>query len=83
MPRDCACWVRLRGFLVFVWRVCFRAFRMSGAVVDAPLAGCFSACVARASTRRLLFVGCVLPCRVLPVCCDLFCLSDIVWVCVS
>ena len=41
MPRDCACWVRLRGFLVFVWRVCFRAFRMSGAVVDAPLRGVF------------------------------------------
>ena len=33
--------MRLRGFLVFVWRVCFRAFRVNGAVVDAPLRGVF------------------------------------------
>ena len=78
MPRDCACWVRLRGFLVFgAWR-CLPGLRVCACL--------YSTCLVRGLCRRVLlrvyaalFVGCVLLCRMLLVCCGLFCLSAIVW----
>lgn len=54
------------------WRVVVCVLR------DLFLVGCFTTCVA-VCPLGCLFVGCVLPCRVLPVCCGLFCLSAIVW----
>lgn len=76
MPRDCACWVRLRGFLVFGG-----AFSCA----CAPFWGCGYVVVCYLRVRSLvavcpcgcLFVGCVLLCCVLLVCCGLFCLSAI------
>lgn len=60
--RACLCAWRVAGG-VRVLRALFRVGRFTTCIVVRPL-GC-------------LFVGCALPCRVLPVCCGLFCLSAI------
>lgn len=82
MPRDCAWLVQLRGFLVFGAWCCLPGLRVC-ACLCAP-------CLVRGLCRRVLlrvyaalFVGCGVLRRVLPVCCCLYCLSAIVWVCVS
>lgn len=54
------------------WRVVVCVLR------DLFLVGCFTTCVA-VCPLGCLFVGCVLLCRMLLVCCGLFCLSAIVW----
>ena len=81
--RGCRVWwrwlrMRLRGFLVFgAWR-CLPGLRVCACL--------YSTCLVRGLCRRVLlrvyaalFVGCVLLCRMLLVCCGLFCLSAIVW----
>lgn len=82
MPRDCAWLVQLRGFLVFGAWCCLPGLRVC-ACLCAP-------CLVRGLCRRVLlrvyaalFVGYGVLRRVLPVCCCLYCLSAIVWVCVS
>lgn len=44
MPRDCACWVRLRGFLVFWWGVLLRASRCARSAVCLSAVSCSVAC---------------------------------------
>ena len=61
-------------------RDCARCEHSHG--VSLFLVGRFAARIA-VCTLGCLFVGCVLFCRVLLVCCGLFCLAAIVWVCVS
>ena len=68
---DCVCvYLCAPGFVNGVWW-CVRVARfVSG--------GCFTTCV-EVCPLGCLFVGCALLCRVLLVCCGLFCLSAIVW----
>ena len=76
------CGVWLLGVVALV------AYAVSGRPVTVPvrrgcgvslfLVGRFAARIA-VCPLGCLFVGCALPCRVLPVCCGLFCLSAIVW----
>lgn len=59
MPRDCACWVRLRGFLVFWWGVLLRASRCARSAVCLSAVSCSVACcwfVAICFVWRLLHV---------------------------
>lgn len=93
MPRDCtrcgcSCGVSLYSSArccSLGLRVCLsvRAWLCEWRVVvcvlrDLFLVGCFTTCVA-VCPLGCLFVGCVLLCRMLLVCCGLFCLSAIVW----
>ena len=58
MPRDCACWVRLRGFLVFWWGVLLRASRCARSAVCLSAVSCSVACcwfVAVCFVCRLLY----------------------------
>ena len=57
MPRDCACWVRLRGFLVFWWGVLLRASRCARSAVCLSAVSCPVACC--------LFVAVCFVCRIL------------------